>query len=214
MAFIFNPEKHEYTLDGEILPSVTQIIAPLSNYSRVNPDILERARLYGTAVHVMIRLWLQNKLDEASLDEQLRPALESFQNWYYDGQFAKDIDEHGIICEIPRHHSALRYAGTSDIIIDGVVVIDIKSRPCNLITDSLQLAGYKELHLANGGSKANYKHIVMELSECPITGAKYKETDVYNKKAWPMFRAMLDRYYSEKDFNTKVEGWRRSNAKT
>ena len=210
MAFILNLEKHEYTLDGEILPSVTQIISPLSNYSRVNPDILERARLYGTAVHEMIRLWLQNKLDEASLDGQLRPALESFQNWYYDGQFAKDIDECGIICEEPRYHSTLRYAGTPDLIIDSIVIIDIKTRQCNPFIDSLQLAAYENLHLANDGSKADYKRIVLQLEECPITGSKYKETDVYHKKAWPMCRAMLDRYYREQEFTKKIEGWRRT----
>ena len=29
MSFEFNEEKHEYTLDGERLPSVTEILSPL-----------------------------------------------------------------------------------------------------------------------------------------------------------------------------------------
>ncbi len=207
--FNFSPEKHEYTLDGIIIPSVTQVISPLSDYSRVNPDLLERARLYGNAVHEMVRLWLANNLDEDSLDEQLKPALESLQAWYYNGQFASAIDEHGIICEVPKYHSALQYAGTPDIIIDSVAIIDVKTRQCNRTTDTLQLAGYEQLHIANGGDKSTYRHIVLELEECPIASAKYKETEVYHKKAWPMFRVMLDRYYSERSFEQKFEGWRR-----
>lgn len=204
----FDKEKHEYRWHGAIVPSVTHIISPLVEYSKVNPDLLQRAADYGRNVHEMIRLWIEGTLDEERLDPLLVPPLEAFIDWYFNGIFAEVIKKQGIICEQPIYNRLYGYAGTPDIIIYGVAVVDIKTRPVNKVTDSLQLEAYMQAHIENSGTKAPYGRIVLQLESCPITGKKYKETEVGHKKAWPMFRAMLDNFKEQKEFQKKLEGWR------
>ena len=49
----FDPEKHIYRLDGFIIPSVTQVMKPLSDekYKDVDQEVLDAAAKRGTAVH-------------------------------------------------------------------------------------------------------------------------------------------------------------------
>lgn len=53
MRVDFNEEKHEYTVDGVKVPSVSEILAPLSadRYRDLNPAVLQQAAARGTAVH-------------------------------------------------------------------------------------------------------------------------------------------------------------------
>ena len=159
----FTAKTHTYTIGGVQVPSVSQVIAPLSDYSNVNPELLVRASEFGSNVHVMIKLWLDETLDEDALDPNLVPLLEAFRDWYFNGQFADVLKTKKVICEIPIYHQPLMYAGTPDIVIDGVAIIDIKTRKVDKTRDSLQLVAYKELHLQHGGIKANYKLIVLRL---------------------------------------------------
>ena len=60
----FNPESHEYTLDGKKLISVTQLmqrygLAP--NYSGVDPAVLEAKAKYGTHIHEEIEQWIKER---------------------------------------------------------------------------------------------------------------------------------------------------------
>lgn len=49
----FDEEKHEYRLDGERIPSVTELLKPLTaeGYERIAPDTLRIAAERGTEVH-------------------------------------------------------------------------------------------------------------------------------------------------------------------
>jgi len=54
--FSFNDDRHEYSVGGVVIPSVTQILSSLgySNYEiveRLNPEALERKRQLGKLVH-------------------------------------------------------------------------------------------------------------------------------------------------------------------
>ena len=73
--FNFDAEAHVYTLDGVRLPSVTEIIRPLVDYEGVKPDVLEFARVRGTAGHLTCALYDQNDLDMDTLDPQLHGYL-------------------------------------------------------------------------------------------------------------------------------------------
>lgn len=60
----FNEEKHEYTLDGKKLLSVTQLmqkygLAP--DYSNVNQAVLEAKANYGKYVHEEIEKWIKER---------------------------------------------------------------------------------------------------------------------------------------------------------
>ena len=52
----FNKDKHEYKVDGVVLPSVSQIMQPLSQqyYSKIPEKIMEQARNRGSKVHEAI----------------------------------------------------------------------------------------------------------------------------------------------------------------
>jgi len=68
----FDPVPHRYALDGERLPSVTQILqaADIINFSRVPQPILLAARDRGAAVHQACHYYNEDDLDvEAFADE-------------------------------------------------------------------------------------------------------------------------------------------------
>lgn len=62
--FTFSEADHIYRLDGKILPSVTGILSPLHDFSKIPRDILEAARIWGNNVHLMAKLHLNDDLDE------------------------------------------------------------------------------------------------------------------------------------------------------
>lgn len=137
--FRFHAEDHRYTLDGRVLPSVTQIIAPLVNFSMVPADALEYARDRGTAVHKACELHDLDDLDEDALDESLRPYLAGWK------QFLRDNNPKFGTIEEPMHHAILGYAGTPDrtgIIGDRGFVLDIKSSAQLSPAVGVQLSGY------------------------------------------------------------------------
>ncbi len=80
----FDQDTHTYRDEtGRVLPSVTQVLAPLSAnaYRGVSQEVMERAAEIGTAVHKMIELDVQGVLDELSLHpsiEQYLPAWRRF----------------------------------------------------------------------------------------------------------------------------------------
>lgn len=53
---VFDEEKHEYSIDGERLPSVTEICEPISfkKLDAVDKTIVAKAAARGTVVHDMI----------------------------------------------------------------------------------------------------------------------------------------------------------------
>lgn len=71
--FEFDPVAHRYTLDGRVLPSVTQILRGLDDFSHVPARVLERARDRGTRVHSACNLDVLGTLDEATVDDEVAP---------------------------------------------------------------------------------------------------------------------------------------------
>ena len=106
----FSEEQHAYTLNSVVVPSVTKIlqIVGISDFSKVPADILERARLFGTAVHKACELFDKGTLDERTLDTNLWPYLDA---WF---AFKKDYQLEFIEIEKPIASvilSGSRYAG-------------------------------------------------------------------------------------------------------
>lgn len=152
---------HTYTLDGVILPSVTQIIGSLYDFSRVDPDLLERASEFGNHVHTACELDDEGDLDYPKLDPALRPRVNAWRAFKQTTKFKVAINE-GIV-----HSKKFRYAGKLDrfgILCKGPTcrqaIIDIKT--CTDLNDAigLQLAGYeiaaREEGLITGRSCARY----------------------------------------------------------
>lgn len=157
MALTFNPENHEYRLDGVVIPSVTQILksAGLSNFDGVSQELLERNARFGTAVHKAIELKCQGNLDESTVDEALIPYINAFELFMDTYGFKPERHE---VCD---YHPNYRFGYTIDAIgttADGKkAVVDIKTgqpKPA----DEIQVFGGYSL-----GEKAD-KYIIVYLS--------------------------------------------------
>lgn len=197
MAFTFNEEYHCYELDGKPLPSVTRIIKPLYDFSDIPPDVLQRAADFGTAVHKTIELYLQDDLDEDSLDSNLYNPLLAFKAWQADNW---QFDLGAAKLETPAYHPKLKYAGTADI--DGEsFVIDLKSRPCKILTDSLQLAAYDHF-----GSGKRQRYVLELKQDASYVFTLLNPTKKSGDEAWCRFRYLLDYYNHGKE----IEKWKQA----
>jgi hypothetical protein len=141
----FDEAKHEYRADGVIVPSVTQVISPLTKLW-VNGAVLEKARQEGKAIHSTVELDCAGTLDEENLPEWLRPYLKAWRDF-------RDFTGFELVASEKRMYSPLlRIAGTLDL--DGVMtnfrhpgpcVLDIKRSLAGAPAIGVQLAGYASM---------------------------------------------------------------------
>lgn len=191
--YSFDEATHTYRLDGKVIPSVTQILKPLYDFSFAKPDVLSRAASFGTALHKACELHLLGDLDTETLDENLKLPLSAFVKWA-ESALAGEC----FVCETSLYHPRLKYAGTPDIIIDGQAIVDIKSRPFNEKTDPLQLVAYEHMWMnTDGHSSGPYKHIVLELKQ----DGTFVETSARRPKTWEKFRYLLDYHNMTQEIN-------------
>ena len=147
--FTFDPIKHEYRLDGRVLPSVTQILKPLRDFSHVDPVKLERAAKFGDAVHLATALDDRDDLDESSCHPDVLGCVNGWRKFKSETGFEV---EH---VELALCSSTLYYAGTLDRVgimkryndnVQGKrVLIDIKTGSWLYATIGLQTAAYRSL---------------------------------------------------------------------
>lgn len=121
---LFFDEGHKYTLDGEELPSVSEITRFISReiYGDVGQFNLDRAADRGTAVHKATELL--DKYGTAEIDEDISPYLKAYI------AFRKEHKCEWQKIEYATHHPENLYAGTLDRVgtVDGkLVVLDIKT---------------------------------------------------------------------------------------
>lgn len=198
MELTFNEDSHEYFLDDERLPSVSEIIAPLKDFSMIPADVLENKRQFGTNIHKMIELYLEDDLDEDSLPADLKGCLDAFKKW-------KDIyftPVETLKVEVKQFHPKLKYAGTPDLDLPDSI-IDIKSRDFDPVSDPLQLAAYKRF-----GEPQREGYI---LSLFPDGTYKFKR--VPESKSWPMFRQLLNYYRETEKINKQIDNWKKGAKK-
>lgn len=136
----FDEATHTYCHNGNVVPGVTTILAPLSNFDRVPPAVLSAASAFGTAVHMATELDDQGLLDESALDPALVPYLEAWR------KFSQQLDVQWDAIEERVYHPTFRYAGTLDRrgYVGGVqTVLDIKSSAVLYPSVGPQLAAYQ-----------------------------------------------------------------------
>lgn len=80
MTIEFNEEKHIYTVDGKVVPSVTDICNPITSehYGAINAAVLEMASRRGTAVHEATQL-----IDLGVMPDD-DPEVDAYVNAYLD----------------------------------------------------------------------------------------------------------------------------------
>lgn len=168
----FNEARHEYRLDGMVVPSVTQILKPLTDYSRINPDALERARQQGVAIHKTVELDVAAQLDEDALPEWLRPYLSAWRS------FGASTEFRAIGAELRIGHPTARYAGTPDLIcVAGkeVWLIDVKRSLYAGRAIGLQTAGYARLWHAYPANRKINRRFALVLRDATYRLEEFKD---------------------------------------
>lgn len=147
--FTYNPETHQYILNGEQLPGVSSILrsAGFNDMSMIRQDVLERAQEFGEAVHKMCEFYDKGTLDDKSLDNNLMPYLNGWCKFLalYSVTF--------IWVEKIVYSKKWKYAGTLDRIADlnwkgerVLALLDLKSTTTMNPSVALQTAGYKLMY--------------------------------------------------------------------
>lgn len=180
-GLVFDPAAHAYRFEGTKLPSVTGILAPLSDFSRVPPDVLERKRQIGTAVHLACE-WD----DEDALDDAATPALIM---GYVEGwrMFKRDMQVAVLHKEARVHHPQRHYCGTLDRILrmrgkPMPQLVDIKTSAQIQKAVGPQTAGY-----AAAAGAPTYGRGVIQL----MPDGRYHYEELTNPNDWAVFTACL-----------------------
>ena len=135
MKIDFNEEKHEYSVNGVKVPSVSEILSPLNadRYGDINPAVLRAAAEKGTAVHEMCEA-IDYGIFTSEMEDEMPPELEGYVNAYFQFLFDHDVYwemvEQIVACYRGVEGEPPIYAGTIDRfgIVDGkAAVLDIKT---------------------------------------------------------------------------------------
>lgn len=135
----FDEAAHEYRFKGVVVPSVTQILQQVTDFSHINPTVLARKAQIGTATHLACELDDAGDLDEASVPEEVRPYLDAWRLFRLQNDTVVELSESRVF------HSTHRYAGTLDrvMLVNGErAVVDIKTSAVLGNAVGLQLAAY------------------------------------------------------------------------
>jgi ATP-dependent exoDNAse (exonuclease V) beta subunit len=142
MQIEFNAEEHQYTVDGILFPSVTQVLKIANEFDKIDKQTLSKAAKFGTAVHKMTELYDLGVLNMETVAVVLLPYLDGWKKFLSDTNF-KPLE---IECRIA---SKLGYAGTFDrlgYLDNKLTLVDIKTGSTLQRSTALQLAAYKHAY--------------------------------------------------------------------
>lgn len=177
---------HTYTLYGQKIPSVTQLMAPLSAavYGGINTEVLNKAADRGTEVHQAAENYANFGVEDIS--PELRGYFDGFREWF-DG-----VGPEVVSTEFKTYHKYLIYGGTVDLLayIKGhLYVIDYKTTSSvEKMLTRVQLEAYKQALISHGIPVE--RKAILHLSK---TGrAKLIEYDTIDDDAWQVFWSLVN----------------------
>ena len=179
----FNEEKHEYSYGGKQLPSVTTVIKKVLNIEYPDYAIYHATR--GTYVHKAIELWFKGVLDFETVDEAVRPYLDSFI------KFQEKAKIEPVILEERFADKNISFAGTVDIVgkVKGkTYLFDIKTGQ-KQDSYNAQMAGYKKLLNDNDINIDGIYILDLKPAGCKVIKVENIE------KYWGLFEGMLKVYW-------------------
>jgi len=197
----FDENSHQYAVDGNPIPSVTQVINEwnkvkisrswwyVSSFTgaAIPGDIFDAAGDWGKAVHRMIEFWLNDDLDEESLNPALTDTLNQFQNWM--DEYRPEVVSH----EKRLFSKKYWYAGTYDLACHlkeknagRVAIIDFKTGAYDMAGP--QLSGYAQLYKEAEKYRGRTDRYVLHL---PKKGGPYKFVKMDNPHDFDFFLCRL-----------------------
>ena len=122
---------------------VTSIVQPFTDFSMIEPHVLQNAADRGTRTHHFCELYVKNLLIEP-VDEDCKPYFESFVNWY------DFIVEEVLYTEQRLYCDHWKITGQVDLILklkgsDSTYIVDIKTPQTKSKSWQLQTAAYQYL---------------------------------------------------------------------
>lgn len=132
----FDPVTHRYTIDGKVVPSVTQVVRRFAPFPfACDPWYLTR----GTMVHKACALLVLGELDESTIDPRIAGYVAAAKRYLSPEVFGEITT---MIVETPTYDKRGQFAGTPDLWANHVL-IDWKSSDDP--ATEIQLGGYVEL---------------------------------------------------------------------
>ncbi|GIK15020.1 MAG: hypothetical protein BroJett002_37270 [Candidatus Brocadia sinica] len=194
--FRFDSLEHKYYLGDEEMPSLSKIIEPLNDFGNIHPDVLAAKAQAGSDIHETIKFWLDGTLDEATLAEGNRIALDLFCEWY------RNVSSFGVLLEYetPTYHEKLKYGTTPDLVFEEAIV-EIKTRKPVLYRDSVQL-------VAQSKCFPEFPPKSLWVLSLDIVEKKNIFQKAEHKQSWSIFRKLLDKYKSDKEIETLIKAWK------
>ena len=195
--FIYNEDTRQHTLDGKHIPSVSQVIAPLSDFSKIPESVLARKTELGTQFHDAIHAHLEDDLLFDSLDPDLVKPMNAFIEWW--AKEGEGVHDANMEIEQPVYHQTLKYCGKPDLEICDEAIYDWKLRPYMPLVDRLQLEAYSHM--------VSRKKLRL-WTVCFNLDGTMRMHDSGHPKAWGIFRRLLEKYYYDLEFNSLIGKWK------
>lgn len=189
---VFDEEKHLYYVDGKVVPSVTEILAPLHrSYGNLNPSVLDYARRRGTAVHE--ELEMLDLTGDLEWTPEITPYVQAYLEWYQVYKPTWTAVEKVVFCE------ELWYAGTLDRmgLLNGTerAIVDLKTSQDTkeaLVSLCVQTAAYT-LALSEADEGARPRRYGLFLRKNGTW--RFQDCDEYERKygfnGFEVFRSLL-----------------------
>jgi len=146
--FKYDDKKHEYTVGGIILPSITQLIAPYTDFSRIPRNILQDKIAWGNTVHEYLEMLDRDHLDVEAIpraaegEPDIRAVVENWAEICYIELYC------WIGIELPLYSNKYRFAGRLDRLTP-IEPIELKTSLPRKAT-GVQLAFQAQLAFENG----------------------------------------------------------------
>ena len=155
----FFDENHVYELDGEEIPSVSELsrFASREIYKDINQYTLDRAADRGTKVHKACENL--DRYGDCEVEEGISPYIKAYI------QFCQDYAPSWSLIEKPLASGTMQFAGTLDrvgTLKDGkAAIVDIKtSSVVQKVLALIQLNGYKVLYEENFAQRIEKLYIL------------------------------------------------------
>ncbi len=147
----FDPEKHVYTLNGIVVPSVTQVLEEerFIDFSGIPDATLDQAKARGTYVHTVLHYYLEGDFDVDDCDPRFRGYVDSALEYLHrlNKRALRNAQGVAIAVEYRFWHPRRMFAGTIDYLgwdDDEVLSIDDwKTGEPSDVAAPLQTAAYE-----------------------------------------------------------------------